>query len=174
MKLQKFFKRSITAFVVLLYSTFAYGQELVFEVTWNDMENVTYRGLVVLMNNEGGFIKNHYYSETAGSEVWVTQDIKAEVDIDRLGNQIIYLIGSNPVVDNENAGYSPDTFVIYPNNTWFTQDANGNSSSDIRTNEISESNWQDKFREYRINSFGNDTQRNAPRSNSTIRDTQHL
>ena len=174
MKLQKFFKRAIATLVVLLSSTFSYGQELVFEVTWNDMENVTYRGLVVLMNNEGGFFKNHYYSESVGSEVWVQQDIKAEIDIDRLGNQIIYLIGSNPMVDNENVGYSPDTFVIYPNNTWFTQDANGNSSSDIHTNEIATSNWQDKFREYRINSFGSDTQRNAPRNNSTINDTQHL
>lgn len=166
-------KRAFLGLVLLLSASFAYGQELVFEVTWTDQADVTYNGLVVLMNNEGGFIKEYYYSENSG-KVWVRQDITAEVDIDRLGNQIIYLIGSNPQTDNDDVVYYADTFVIYPNSTWFTQDANGNSSEDIHTSEVATSNWQSKFREYKINisndTRGNDTQRFGTQGN----DTRHL
>ncbi len=164
------FKKTLSTLLLLLVSSMAYSQTAaVMEIIWTDAAGTKYQGLVVVNNELKGFIKEFYNSPTAG-KVWVTQDVVIDQDKDRFGNMIVYITCSNPVYDNTNVSYSPDTFVIYPNNTYFTQDSGGNSSTDVTINFINEADWQSKHNEYGLtelepisstqsNTFGNDTRK---------------
>ena len=163
------FKKTLSTLLLLLVSSMAYSQTAaVMEIIWTDAAGIEYKGLMVVNSELKGIMKEYYNSSTAG-KVWVTQDVVIDQDKDRFGNMIVYMTCSNPVTSSTEVSYLPDTFVIYPNDTYFTQDSNGNSSKDITINFINEANWQSKLSEYGMagdsttstqsGTYGNDTRK---------------
>lgn len=165
-------KRLIFTLSLLLSTTFAFAQKAVFEVVFTDAAETEYKGIIVLNDDNSGYYRNTFMNEDNG-QIWMTQDVTAEIEEDRFGNDIIYFLCSNPKgSDNYTYEYNADNFIVYPNGSFFTIDSGGNSTSDVSITIVEEEDWPAKLREYRVNDSSRSSNNSDPNSKAQKGDTK--
>lgn len=119
----------------------------VMEISWH-CYGINYSGLMITYTDDTGhFIVNYYLNNVGYIRVWQSIDVSRKYDA--WGNCTTFLIGydaeSNPPVP-----YSPDSFIIYPNGSMYTQDTNGVWSTLITAKIIPKYQWDNALRKYGI------------------------
>lgn len=118
---------------------------VVSEISWNAF-GINYTGLMVTFtDNTGIFVVDYYLSYTG--YVRVLQSVNVKNEYDMWGNCTTYLLGYN-AISSQPISYSPDSFVIYPNGTMFTQDSAGVWSTAIIARVVPQYEWDGAFRKY--------------------------
>jgi len=143
--------KKIILFIFLTFNVigFSYAQSMVTEISWVDVEQTSYQGLLVLYPNNQGYFKVKFYNPTVGW-VWVVQNAELRNNYDMYGNCTSYINCSYPQT-SPYVPYSADNFIIYPDGSMYTQDYYGKWSTLIVARVIPQGYWRDKFIEYRIN-----------------------
>ncbi|MCQ2307705.1 MAG: hypothetical protein MJ000_09125 [Bacteroidales bacterium] len=141
-------KKRITLCIMLFVSSIcANAQQInvVSEISWNAF-GVNYTGLMVtLTDNTGIFVVDYYHSSVG--YVRVVQSVNVRNEYDMWGNCTTYLFGYD-AIPSEPVLYSPDSFVIFPNGTMFTQDSAGVWSTAIIARIVPQYEWDGAFRKY--------------------------
>lgn len=142
-------KKVIASLMFLFVSSVfshCYSQSMVTEISWMDVEQTTYQGLLVLYPNNQGHFRVKFYHPVAGW-VWVGQNATLTNQYDMYGNCTSFINCSYPQT-SPYVPYSADNFIVYPNGTMYTQDYQGKWSTRIVARVIQPVYWQSKFSEY--------------------------
>lgn len=141
-------KKRIALFIMLFFasiSTNAQQINVVSEISWYAF-GVNYTGLMVTFSdNSGVFIVDYYHSSVG--YVRVVEAVNVRNEYDMWGNCTTYLIGYN-ATPSKPVAYSPDSFVIFPNGSMYTQDASGTWSTAIVARVVPQYQWDGVFQKY--------------------------
>lgn len=141
-------KKRIALIVMLFFaslSTNAQQINVVSEISWYAF-GVNYTGLMVTFSDNTGMFVVDYYHSSVGY-VRVVQDVNVRNEYDIWGNCTTYLIGYD-AVPSKPVPYSPDSFVVFPNGTMYTQDTNGTWSTAIVARVVPQYQWDRAFQKY--------------------------
>lgn len=141
-------RKRIVLCVLLFFLSFVLKAQqinVVSEISWYAY-GVTYNGLMVTFTDDTGVFVVDFYSNSVGF-VRVVQSVNVRNNYDAWGNCTTYLYGYD-AMPSKPIPYSPDSFVIFPNGTMYTQDASGIWSTAIVARVVPQYQWNNVFHKY--------------------------
>lgn len=127
----------------------AQAQSTVARISWLDIEQTRYDGLLVLYPNNQGQLFVHFYNPSVGNVV-VAQNAQLSNTYDMYGNCTSFVYCSYPRT-SPYTPYTADNFVFYPNGAVYTQDYSGKWSTAVVYRVLPPNEWNDAYEDFGLN-----------------------